>query len=156
VRPTTDKVRNAIFSSLFDRVDGARVLDLYCGTGAFGLEALSRGADHCTFVDIRTDLVKKNAAMADRGSVKIVKAKSETAVLSLNEKFDIIFMDPPYGQVDSADILKTLYENEILANEGILIYEESVRTDFRIPEGHFVLLNEKKYGDTKIYYIAGE
>jgi 16S rRNA (guanine(966)-N(2))-methyltransferase RsmD len=153
VRPTTDKVRNAIFSSLYDRVEGAKVLDLFCGTGAFGLEALSRGASHCTFVDIKPDFVKKNCEMAEKGTFQVIKGKVESVVERFSEKFDIIFIDPPYGTVAPQGLLELISKYEILANEGILIYEESVRTAFEYPEG-FELEGEKKYGDTKIYYLS--
>ena len=153
VRPTTDKVRNAIFSSLFDKVEGAKVLDLCCGTGAFGLEALSRGADHCTFVDIRTDYVKKNVQMADRGTYKVLKTKAESIVERFDKKFDIIFIDPPYGKIDPCEMIKQICDNEILASDGVLIYEESVRTEFSYPE-KVELSSEKRYGDTKIYYLS--
>jgi 16S rRNA (guanine(966)-N(2))-methyltransferase RsmD len=154
VRPTTDKVRNAIFSSLYDKVDDAKVLDLFCGTGAFGLEALSRGASHCTFVDIKPELAKKNMAMAERGTYSVLKAKAESIIERLNESFDIIFIDPPYQKVETEKLFELIRDNELLANEGILIYEESVRTKMSYPEDDFELLNEKKYGDTKIYYFS--
>ena len=154
MRPTQDKVRNAVFSSLYDAVEGAKVLDLFCGTGAYGLEALSRGASSAVFVDINTALVQKNAEMADRGTCRIIKAKAEAVLERLDKGFDLIFIDPPYGNADSEMLIKKIYDNEILANEGILIYEESVRTEFFYPKETFEIINEKKYGDTKIYYLS--
>lgn len=154
IRPTTDKVRNAVFSSLFDRVDGAQVLDLFCGTGAYGLEAVSRGAENVVFVDINTDLVKKNVLMLDKSSYSIVKGRAESVIERINTKFDLVFADPPYGEIVPAEFLKAVYDNEILANEGILIYEESSRTEFGYPEELFELKGEKRYGDTKIYYLT--
>lgn len=154
MRPTTDKVRGAVFSSLYDAVEGASVLDLFCGTGAYGLEALSRGAASAVFVDVKTDLVKKNSALADRGSFSIVKSKAENFLDRPGASYDLIFADPPYGMVDSLSLINKIYEHEILANEGILIYEESVRTKFVYPDETFDMINEKKYGDTKIYYLA--
>ncbi len=154
IRPTTDKVRNAIFSSLFDDVLDARVLDLFCGTGSFGLEALSRGASHCTFVDVKPDYAKKNCEMAERGTFRIVKGKVESVMERLGESFDIIFIDPPYQTIDPNELLKSIAEHEVLANDGVLIYEESVRTPFTYPEEIFEMTNEKKYGDTKIYYLS--
>jgi len=154
VRPTTDKVRNAIFSSVFDDVIDARVLDLFCGTGSFGLEALSRGASYCAFVDTATDLVNKNVTMADKSSYKVIKGRAETVIERLGDKFDIIFVDPPYETIDSSTFLKSIYDNEILAKDGVIIYEESVRAPFVFPEDIFELYNEKRYGDTKIYYLS--
>jgi 16S rRNA (guanine(966)-N(2))-methyltransferase RsmD len=130
------------------------VLDLCCGTGSFGIEALSRGAEHVTFVDIKTDLVKKNSAMLDRGTYKIVKKTAEQFLEQTSEIFDIIFIDPPYGKIEPSDVMQTIRDREILANDGILIYEESVRTPFAAPENTFEIYNEKKYGDTKIYYLS--
>ena len=134
-------------------MENAKVLDLFCGTGAFGLEALSRGASHCIFVDIKPDFVKKNCEMAEKGTFQVIKGKTESVIERFRDKFDIIFIDPPYGTVDPKEILELIKKYEILANEGILIYEESVRTAFELPEG-FELEGEKKYGDTKIYYLS--
>jgi len=154
VRPTTDKVRNAVFSSLFDLVNGAKVLDLFCGTGAYGLEAISRGAAHCTFVDINTDLVKKNTMLTGEKTFRIVKGKAEALLERLNESFDLIFIDPPYGKAEPMELLQKIAENELLANDGVLIYEESIRTQFEYPVETFEITGEKKYGETKIYYLS--
>lgn len=154
VRPTTDKVRGAVFSSLFDLVDGAKVLDLFCGTGSFGLEALSRGAEHATFVDVNTNLIMKNVSLADKGTYKIVKGKAETVLGRLSGSFELIFIDPPYGKANSNEIIKAISDNDLLAKDGVLIYEESIRTEFVYPEDVFEMDNEKRYGDTKIYYLS--
>jgi len=139
---------------LYDDVLETRVLDLYCGTGSFGLEALSRGAAYCTFVDIKSDFVKKNCEMAERGTFRVVKGKVEAVMGRLGEAFDVIFIDPPYQTVDPNELLKSIVEHELLANDGIIIYEESVRAPFVYPEETFVMTSEKKYGDTKIYYLS--
>jgi len=130
------------------------VLDLFCGTGSFGLEAISRGAVYATFVDVKTDLVKKNSQMLDRSQFRIVKAKAESFLESAGGSFDLIFIDPPYGKTDSLRLLNSVVDNEVLAKGGIIIYEESMRTDFAYPEGRLELFSEKKYGDTKIYYLS--
>lgn len=94
VRPTTDKVRNAVFSSLYDLVENARVLDLFCGTGSYGLEAVSRGASHSTFVDTDTNLVKQNVRLADKGTCTVIKGKAESVLERFSGSFDLIFIDP--------------------------------------------------------------
>jgi len=128
------------------------VLDLCCGTGAFGIEALSRGASSATLVDVKPELAKKN--IKDLDNVKVVKKDATQFIEQTGEVFDIIFVDPPYGKIDSEKLIQSIHDKEILANDGILIYEESVRTPFRIPENTFEIYNEKKYGDTKIYYLS--
>lgn len=154
VRPTTDKVRNAVFSSLYDLVENARVLDLFCGTGSYGLEAVSRGASHSTFVDTDTNLVKQNVRLADKGTCTVIKGKAESVLERFSGSFDLIFIDPPYGKTDPNQLLEKIAQYELLANDGILIYEESVRTPFVFPQESFELNAEKKYGDTKIYYLS--
>ncbi len=86
--------------------------------------------------------------MAERGTFRIVKGKVESVMERLGESFDIIFIDPPpYQTIDPNELLKSIAEHEVLANDGVLIYEESVRTPFTYPEEIFEMTNEKKYGE---------
>lgn len=91
--------------------------------------------------------------MAEKGTYQVIKGKADSVLERFSEKFDIIFIDPPYDKTDPKELLEIVKKQEILANEGVLIYEESVRTPFKYPEG-FELDGEKKYGDTKIYYLS--
>ncbi|MEM7680297.1 MAG: RsmD family RNA methyltransferase, partial [Pseudomonadota bacterium] len=103
IRPTSDKVRGAIFNALASRgvVDGVRVLDLFCGTGALGLEALSRGAVYCTFVDkVREslDLAKANTASLGADELAAFLLQDATKISDMPEPYDLVFLDPPYGK----------------------------------------------------------
>lgn len=133
VRPTTDRVREALFSILGERVQGAKVLDLFAGSGALALEALSRGASHAIMVDASRgscDTIRKNMAKArlDGGTVNMCDAivfvkKEKTGT----RKYDLVFADPPYckGPADR-DFIKELHQNGIaglLAPDGIFIAE---------------------------------
>ncbi|MCD8552597.1 16S rRNA (guanine(966)-N(2))-methyltransferase RsmD [Seleniivibrio sp.] len=153
VRPTTDKVRNAVFSVLFDTVEGAHVLDLFCGTGSYGIEAISRGADKAVFVDTDVTFVKKNIKdMED--STDIIKGDVIKILPTLTGKFDVIFIDPPYGKYAPAELLGMIADGELLAEGGTIVFEESFRSPFDVANTDFFIENEKKYGDTKIYYLA--
>ncbi|QAR31912.1 16S rRNA (guanine(966)-N(2))-methyltransferase RsmD [Geovibrio thiophilus] len=153
VRPTTDKVRQAVFSSLFDETEGAEVLDLCAGTGAFGIEAMSRGAASAVFIDLSTDIIKKNVLDSKFRNTRIIKGDIKKEIPRLTGVFNIIFIDPPYGLFLPQEIMNLIHESGILHPEGTLIYEESTRTAFPAEPEHFKVLKEKKYGETAIYYL---
>lgn len=146
-------MRNAVFSVLFDKVDEANVLDLFCGTGSYGIEALSRGASRAVFVDTDVTYVKKNLKdMED--CTEVIKSDVTKVLTSLGRKFDIIFIDPPYGEYPPAELLEMIADGGLLAEDGVIIFEESFRSPFDIANTDFFIENEKKYGDTKIYFIS--
>src|SRR5881397_133502 len=100
VRPTSDRVREAVFSALGD-IEGARVLDLYCGTGALAIEALSRGAVRATLVDSDTRLAQRNVADLDLpGRAEVVRADALAFLRGAGEVFEVILCDPPYNIAD--------------------------------------------------------
>jgi 16S rRNA (guanine966-N2)-methyltransferase len=104
-RPTKDRVREAIFSAIGD-ISNARVLDLYAGSGAMGIEALSRGASHCTFVDISPIAIKTikenlNNLKIDNNEFEVIKNKDINAIESFTNKFDLIILVPPYEDLHS-------------------------------------------------------
>lgn len=154
VRPTTDKVRNAVFSVLFDKVDDAKALDLFCGTGSYGLEALSRGASSCTFIDKDVTYINKNLKGLEEFDTEVIKGDVLNVLARMSGSFDIIFIDPPYGEYQPDELLNLIKERDLLAEDGIVIYEESVRTGFNITTDGFGIETEKKYGDTKVYFIC--
>lgn len=132
-RPLLDRVREALFSILGERVSGARVLDLYAGTGSIGLEALSRGAAHCVFVERDREALEcllRNATELDFiDRARIVRGRVEAQLeRPLEERYDLVFFDPPYAEVRSAseraatiDLAKRLYE-ERLRSDGLLVF----------------------------------
>lgn len=155
IRPTIDRVREAIFSIIFERVTGARVLDLFAGTGAMGLEALSRGADYCVFVDQAAEairLIDANIGLCGaRDRSRVFHGSADSAIRRLgseNELFDLIFLDPPYGK---GTIEKTLETAGTIAGEDALAVAESFVKD-RIPDSIGIWQKglERRYGDTLV------
>ncbi len=127
-RPTTDRVKEGIFNIIQFDIEGRRVLDLFAGTGQMGIECLSRGAAHCTFVDRRRDaihLVGENlrlTGLADRA--KVLQAEAPACLRAMaGERFHLIFLDPPYQTNLLENALKTVAAIDILAENGIIICE---------------------------------
>jgi 16S rRNA (guanine966-N2)-methyltransferase len=156
-RPTTDFVRQALFSILGQQTDGARVLDLYSGSGALGLEALSRGAASCTFVDEHRQaatVVTENLAKAKLTGGHPVKSDVISYLTRDSGTYDLIFADPPYwkyyGDKDHVtDLFKSNLLPPRLAQGGRFIVEISSRQDSPIaPE--FSLISRREYGSSTI------
>jgi 16S rRNA (guanine966-N2)-methyltransferase len=153
VRPTSDRVREAIFSILGD-VSGARVLDLFCGTGALAIEALSRGAARATLVDSRTALARRNLRdLGLEGRGEVVRADALRYLNRARARFDLIFCDPPYGEAER-------YERDLdrgvaprLAEGGRLVLESAARRPLELS---LPLLAERRYGDTLVRIHADE
>jgi len=181
-RPTTDRVREAIFSSLGDRVADAAVLDIYAGSGALGLEALSRGAARCTFVDhereacdtIQSNL-KKSRLDGNGGSVEVicqqaraflgrrfpdVAASEESAIaVAIDRAHDLIFADPPYARdAELAGEITALLSDPALAAalkpNGVFVFESTARVDLPVGEDSlWNLVRERRYGDTVVNFL---
>ncbi|MCI8423303.1 MAG: 16S rRNA (guanine(966)-N(2))-methyltransferase RsmD [Lawsonibacter sp.] len=128
-RPTTDKVKESLFNIIQFDIEGRRVLDLFAGTGQLGLEALSRGAEHCTFVDRRQEaaaLVRENLKLcrfADRA--RVVQGEAQAFLSSCTEQFDIIFLDPPYKTDLMQQCLEEIAGFDILREHGIIVCESA-------------------------------
>lgn len=153
LRPTSDRVREAIFNLLINAhgnpVAGARVLDLFAGTGALGLESLSRGASEATFVD---DGAKALALI--RANVAKMRAEGETQVLRQDVRrlgpnpgagYGLVFLDPPYGKGLGEAALAAALKGGWLASQAMVVWEEG--SAVTAPEG-FALIDQRKYGDT--------
>jgi 16S rRNA (guanine(966)-N(2))-methyltransferase RsmD len=162
VRPTPDAVRESLFNIL-PPVDGQTFLDLYAGTGIVGLEALSRGASRVVFVEKQAGIAKKikeqvaAIGLANRSLVLTMTAdKGIAALRGREERFDIVFADPPY---ERGWIMKTItYRlcHELLAKEGLLVLQRSVREEIAAGDGShgFALVDERRYGDTVLTFLA--
>ncbi len=163
VRPTMDRVKAAIFSSLGDTVVGARVLDLFAGSGALGIEALSRGASSVVFVEAdrqSTEIIEGNFAKTKlKGRIRQQDAFDFLRHASGAERFDIIFADPPYEKTqDGERFTEKLLANEQLAQlmdaDGIFVLEK--QPDEALPEmKHWRLLRQKRYGATEVLFLSG-
>ncbi len=163
VRPTSDRVREALFSTLGDRVVGATVLDLFAGTGALGIEALSRGAAHVTFVErdaVVARVLRRNLEtlelVADVRVVPAARFVDELADASDVPVFDLVLCDPPY-RVAASDVVALLVS---LARGGhvtagtVMVVERARRGDALVlPDGVLAVTDERTYGDTVLYYV---
>jgi 16S rRNA (guanine966-N2)-methyltransferase len=158
-----DRVKGAIFSSLGDIVIGGRVLDLFAGTGALGIEALSRGAESVLFVDEdRQSIAAIEKNLTKTGFKARVRQQDVFTFLktagSAAEKFDIIFADPPYGKIKSGESFtdKLLHHEavlQLLARNGIFVLEKKPAE--MLPEMQFWnLIRRKKYGATEVLFLS--
>ncbi len=162
IRPSSDWVREAIFDVLGDRVPGSRVLDLFAGTGALGMEALSRGAREAVFVDSSPQsiaLIKENLdllAKADRSRVIRCSARKYVSGIGGEEgPFDLIFIDPPY-RIEMKylqQLIIDIAERGLLASEGILVVEGLKERGISPIARDFLLVKRKIYGDTSVDFI---
>lgn len=159
IRPTSDRVREAIFDILGPVWTFQRVLDLFAGTGSLGIEALSRGSQDAVFVE-----QGKGALTVLRGNLKALGLKSRSWVLPLatkrgiailgekGEVFDLIFMDPPYGKGLVGRTLEEIARAGILAPTGVVVAEHSTREVIFPPLG-LALAQQKRYGDTAVSFL---
>lgn len=160
VRPTTDRVKEAIFNLIQGHVSGAKSLDMFAGSGALSFEMISRGAEHAWLIDSdrrSAELIRKNIRDLRFDSLcTVVECSCFDFVRSTNEKFDVIFLDPPYNKGFIEPSLRAIVENDILADDGIVVLE-SDNTDFKGDTAGLQLLKQKKYGRTyiTIYKCAG-
>lgn len=161
VRPTTDKMRERIFSMLqhnrYPDLYGANVMDVFAGTGALGLEALSRGASHVTFVEKSV----KSIALLNTNITKM-KVESDTTLIKkratnlppTTTPCDFIFMDPPYGRGLLAPTIECLLEGGWLNDGGVIIAELSAEEDFSVP-GDLRLIDERTQGIQRVVFLIG-
>jgi 16S rRNA (guanine966-N2)-methyltransferase len=164
IRPTSSKVRGAIFNLLGQDMSGLKVLDVFAGTGIMGIEALSRGAEHAVFIDKSSQsiqLIKKNLAICGYEDVSRVLQRdiidgSVFELLSKNERFDLAFIDPPYRNDFVPVVLKKLSGSSVLNPNAIVVTESS--EDDLLPErsGNLVLSDSRRYGETKIDIYESE
>lgn len=161
-RPTSDRAREGLFStwvSFLGTLDGARVLDLYGGSGAVGLEALSRGAAHTLLVEADARalrVIKDNVRVVGLPGAEVRGGKAEQVVAGAPpaEPYDVVFLDPPYAVTDDdlREILLTLRSRGWLAEDALVTVERSTRGgEFRWPEG-FDALRARRYGEGTLWY----
>jgi 16S rRNA (guanine966-N2)-methyltransferase len=162
VRPTTDRVREALFSALGTAVEGANVLELFAGTGAFGLEALSRGAGYVVFVerDRKTaealSRIVRSFGVEDSVSILNMDAERALSVLADRDRaFGIVFMDPPYGSDLVSSVVSSDVFPSLLETDGLLIVErEAKESEVELPSA-FTKRFSRKYGGTVLEIFHG-
>jgi 16S rRNA (guanine966-N2)-methyltransferase len=157
VRPTSDKIKGSVFNILNNRVDweDCIVLDVFCGTGSLGIEALSRGAAFCSFIDNNKESLKYTASNLERlkieGQYEVFGADVNRLRPSF-KKHNLVFIDPPYKENLGARTLTGLRENGWFAEDALIILELPIRNDFKLPAG-FVVNDEREYGATKVLFL---
>ncbi|MGN1200839.1 MAG: 16S rRNA (guanine(966)-N(2))-methyltransferase RsmD [Candidatus Caccovivens sp.] len=153
VRPTTDKVRQALFVKLQFFVPERRVLDLFSGTGAVGIEALSRGACEVVFVDkdFRSVQMTKQNLKSLGIDAKVFKCDALKFLETCKEQFDLIVLDPPYKSGLYEKVLPIIFEKDILNDDGIIVCEHDKADNFNYQP--FVVFDEKRYGNTILTYL---
>jgi 16S rRNA (guanine966-N2)-methyltransferase len=155
-RPTSDRVREALFSILGSRVAGARVLDLYAGSGALGIEALSRGAAAATLVDDAAAAVRAiTANLEGVEGAEVVRRDARAFLRTARDEarqYDLVFLDPPYRQALAVGRLLAEPLTAVLARDGLVVSESDRRTPLDLPT--LTLDDERRYGDTLIRFHA--
>ena len=159
LRPTTDRVRESLFSMLSggrfgDPIEGAHVLDLFAGTGALGLEALSRGAAHVTFVDDgrkAQSLIQENIQKC-RAQGRVDVIRRDATRLGQGTPHDLDFLDPPYGKGLGEKALSAAMSNGWIAKDALIVWEENTLIT---PPAGITLLDSRRYGDTTISILEG-
>jgi 16S rRNA (guanine966-N2)-methyltransferase len=161
IRPTADRLREAVFNILLhayaDPVSDARVLDLFAGTGALGIEAISRGAAFVLFVDNGAEaraLLRQNVEALGLGGVSKVYRRDATKLGPAHpmEPFSLVFMDPPYGRGLGEQALTSLRDGGWLTPDALVVVEESKAAAVAAPD-HFIELERRAYDDTEFVFL---
>ena len=160
IRPTSDRLRESLFNILIhthgDPVTGARVLDLFAGTGALGLEAMSRGAAFALLVDDGAEaraLIRENVAALGLGGTTRIFRRDATRLGAAHpiEPFSLVFLDPPYGRGLAGQALTSARAGGWLARDALIVVEEAARA-FAAPEG-FTEIERRRYDDTELAFL---
>ncbi|MEX0790552.1 MAG: 16S rRNA (guanine(966)-N(2))-methyltransferase RsmD, partial [Actinomycetota bacterium] len=161
VRPTTDRLKESLFATLGPGIRGKRVLDLYAGSGGLGIEALSRGAEHATFVEsdqAAAAMIEANLATTGLGGrAQVVRHRAERFAegsrFGSQEPFDVVLADPPYDAGIPSGVLQALAVQGRLAEDAMVVVEVSSRLERLDPPVGYRLLDARKYGDSRLLYL---
>lgn len=161
IRPTSDVIKESLFNLLYT-VEGKMFLDLFAGSGSVGLEALSRGAAKVLFIEKNAALVnaiKKNLTNFHFGSkAEVLGVEADRGLRQLSrrgERFHVVFADPPYEEGFVERVLRIISESDLIADDGTVIIQHSMREDSEVwPEGRCILRERKKFGETVLSFFA--
>lgn len=148
IRPTTDRVKESMFNLIQDFILDSDVLDLFGGSGALSFEAMSRGANSCTIIDIDKNsiaVIKKNAESLGFDNVKILNCDSLSFIITSKEKFSVIFLDPPYNKGFIQPVIDGIVRNDLLQDGGIIVLESDFSDEHRAFFG-LEIIKQRKYG----------
>ena len=153
-RPTTDKVKESLFNIIQFEIEGRRVLDLFGGTGQLGIEALSRGAEHCTFVDARREaaaLIRDNLRLCGLSErARVVQGDALSFLAACREKYQLIFLDPPYQAQLLEESMEAVARFDILSEHGIMVCESAAEKVLPSLAAPYVQGREYRYGKIKL------
>lgn len=156
-RPTSDKVKESVFNIIQSYIMDSNVLDLFSGSGSLGIEALSRGASHCMFIEKNRDSYKiikeniKSSGFEDRSELYLNDAYVALDLMGKKgKKYDVVFLDPPYSKEMVPLAIQKLYENDIVDKDGIIISEHDDKEVIPEKVSGFINTRTKKYGRTII------
>lgn len=166
IRPTQDRVREAIFSSLSSRInlENLKVLDLFSGTGIMSMEAISRGAINATMVDNNRKSIKFSLEIAQKLKIEDkttqICSDSISYISGMRQQYDLIFIDPPYRKFNFASIISALIDKSALASPGVIVYEEDLQffnSQYELSRdsiaSHFSSVTLKVYGSTSVAFF---
>ena len=156
LRPTTDRAKETLFSWLQFELEGKSCLDLFAGTGSLGLEALSRGAQHVTFVEKEKSLfksIKKNIIhLGYEDKIQAACIDASRWLKTNKQKFDVIFLDPPFDQIDDKVLIRTIYQSNVLNESGKVFLETNKHTELKLSKT-LNILKEKTIGDVRLMIL---
>lgn len=162
-RPTADKVKESMFNMLGPYFDGGRALDLFAGTGALGIEAVSRGMAHAVEVDRQfaaIQTIRANIALTKQPArFTVIKASVQKALVSLaeaDEQFNLVMADPPYAKQDVLGLLAELRERQILASGAYVMLETGLDVDYPAEIPGYTLLRRQTYGVAQVLIVSPE
>jgi 16S rRNA (guanine966-N2)-methyltransferase len=159
IRPTLDRVKESVFDVIQFKVGGANVLDLFAGSGAYGIEAVSRGCKSAVFNDINpssVELIIKNCTKAGFKPVVTTLGYKDalTGYINKGQSFDIIFLDPPFKSKYGNDAIEIITGNNLLNIGGVIVYEHEGDNNIDLPSGYEI--KSKKYGSVYIDFIINK
>jgi len=166
IRPTCDRVREALFNIIGQRIADSRVLDLFAGTGAIGIEALSRGASSVLFVDrspeagrlieanLRACIIRPHAAFLTLDLAAAPHLHPLRADVAASGRFDTVIMDPPYQKNMAQRVLAMVEEADILAEDGLIVVEEHRSVELPEQVASLALIDRRRYGETGLWFFA--
>ena len=152
IRPTADRVKESVFQILTPYFQGARVLDLFSGSGALGIESLSRGAKEAVFNDVSKESLKVCRANLERVGERaaVYNLDYKNCLKSLAGKFRLIFLDPPYRMECLGEILSLIAERGLLEEDGLVVFEGERE---EAPPTGWAIADERRYGRTRVYFF---
>lgn len=154
-RPTLDRVKESIFNLIQFDVYGAKVLDLFSGTGAFGIECISRGAQQVIMIDNNAQAIKiiKENLFSIEGNFEVKNTDGINYLKTCKQRFNLILLDPPYKSALGTDAIEIIIEKNLLESLGIIIFETDKEHEFNFNNPNFEI-NKKVYGNVAVYKLT--